>query len=60
MTYEILSNETLTPSDLKDKRVFINSRSTFSGSGQYVNHDTGDNHRTWDDMKTSISMIMDF
>jgi alpha-glucosidase (family GH31 glycosyl hydrolase) len=33
MTYEIFANETTTPSDLKDKRIFLLSRSTFSGSG---------------------------
>lgn len=60
MTYEILSDEALTPADLKDKRVFLLSRSTFSGSGQYVNHWLGDNHRTWSDMKTSIAGVMNF
>lgn len=58
MTYEVLKNETTTPSALKDKRIFLLSRSTFSGSGQYVNHWLGDNHRTWLDMKTSIAGVM--
>jgi len=36
--------------DLKDRRPFIQSRSTFSGSGAYVAHGLGDNQRTWEDM----------
>lgn len=58
ITYEILTNQSVTP--LKDKRIFILSRSTFSGSGQYTSHWLGDNHRTWNDMKYSISGVMDF
>jgi alpha-glucosidase (family GH31 glycosyl hydrolase) len=58
MTYEIISNETLAPADLKDKRAFVLSRSTFPGSGQYVSTWSGDIHRTWGDMKTSIATIM--
>ena len=57
-TRDILVNETLTP--LKDKRTFLLARSTFSGSGQYVQHWLGDNHRTWDDMRHSIAGIMNF
>jgi alpha-glucosidase (family GH31 glycosyl hydrolase) len=58
MTYEIFTDEKRAPTDLKDKRVFLLSRSTFAGSGQYVNHWLGDNHRTWLDMKTSIAGTM--
>lgn len=57
ISYDVMTDETLLP-DLKDKRVFLLSRSTFAGSGQYLNHWLGDNHRTWLDMKTSISGVM--
>ena len=36
------------------------SRSTFPGSGKYVAHGLGDNHRTWEDMKLSIAGVMNF
>lgn len=36
VTYESLTNQSVTP--LADKRVLIQSRSTFSGSGKYVQH----------------------
>jgi alpha-glucosidase (family GH31 glycosyl hydrolase) len=45
---------------LKDKRTFLLSRSTFAGSGQYVQHWLGDNHRNWDNMKWSIAGVMNF
>jgi len=50
------SNESVLPG----KRTFLLSRSTFAGSGQYVQHWLGDNHRTWDDMRTSIAGVMNF
>lgn len=42
------------------KRTFLLSRSTFAGSGQYTQHWLGDNHRTWEDMTTSIAGVMNF
>lgn len=39
---------------------FILSRSTFSGSGQYASHSSGDIMRTWEDMKWSIASLMNF
>jgi alpha-glucosidase (family GH31 glycosyl hydrolase) len=45
---------------LKDQRTFLLSRSTFAGSGKYVQHWLGDNHRNWDNMKWSIAGIMNF
>lgn len=58
VTYEVLTDQETTP--LKDKRIFLLSRSTFAGSGKYVSHWLGDNHRTVSDMKHSISGVMNF
>jgi alpha-glucosidase (family GH31 glycosyl hydrolase) len=40
--------------------LFLQSRSTFAGSGKYVSHSLGENHRTFDDMRLSIAGIMNF
>jgi alpha-glucosidase (family GH31 glycosyl hydrolase) len=57
-TFEIMTNQSTTPN--KNKRPFLLARSTFAGSGQYVQHWLGDNHRTWDDMRYSIAGVMNF
>jgi len=47
-------------SPLHGKRALIMSRSTFSGAGQYGGHWLGDNTNTFEDMKLSISGILNF
>lgn len=58
VTREFFNNITGLPDKLKDKRPFIASRSTFSGSGQYVAHDLGQNQRSWADMAYGIAGTM--
>ena len=52
-TNKILAN-------LRKKRPFIVSRSTFSSAGQYGAHWSGDITSSWEDMKQSIAFVISF
>lgn len=60
-THRILSDITYNPkTPLRDLRTFILSRSTFAGSGQYVQHWLGESKRNWDSMRWATAGIMNF
>ena len=62
VTHEILSNVThrgeLNP--LYDFRKLITSTGTYSGSGQYAQHNLAQMTRSWEHMRYSIAQIMNF
>jgi lysosomal alpha-glucosidase len=40
--------------EIREKRPFVISRSTFAGHGQYAGHWSGDIQSSWYDMKKTI------
>lgn len=53
-------NDALKFAPFDNNRRFIMSRSTFAGSGQYMQHWLGKSQRTWESMRSSIAGIMNF
>lgn len=46
-------------SEIRNSRPFVISRSSFPGIGHYAGHWTGDINSSWDDMKQSITGLID-
>ncbi|XP_060863594.1 lysosomal alpha-glucosidase-like isoform X3 [Metopolophium dirhodum] len=47
-------------SEIRNTRPFVISRSSYPGFGHYAGHWTGDINSSWDDMKQSITDIINF
>ncbi|CAG2059891.1 unnamed protein product [Timema podura] len=47
-------------SEIRERRPFVISRSTFSGHGHYAGHWSGDIASTWYDMKRSVPEMLNF
>jgi len=58
LTEQIATNKAL--KDIRGKRPFVLSRSSFMSTGKHSAKWTGDNASLWDDLKSSIISIMDF
>jgi alpha-glucosidase (family GH31 glycosyl hydrolase) len=58
LTEQIATNKALV--DIRGKRPFILSRSSFLSTGVHSAKWTGDNGATWNDLRASIISIMDF
>jgi alpha-D-xyloside xylohydrolase len=58
LTEAVMTNEALR--DIRGKRSFSLTRSSFPSSGAHTAKWTGDNMASWDDLKSSIISIMDF
>ncbi|RWS03137.1 lysosomal alpha-glucosidase-like protein [Dinothrombium tinctorium] len=59
-TYEVLTTYKSLQKIKHNKRPFIISRSTFSGTGRYGYHWDGDVYSDWFDMKWTIASILNF
>jgi alpha-glucosidase (family GH31 glycosyl hydrolase) len=58
LTEQIATNKALV--DIRGKRPFVLSRSSFPSTGVHSAKWTGDNGATWNDLKSSIISVMDF
>jgi alpha-glucosidase (family GH31 glycosyl hydrolase) len=58
LTEQIATNKALT--DIRQKRPFLLSRSSFLSSGVHTAKWTGDNGATWNDLRASIIAVNDF
>jgi alpha-D-xyloside xylohydrolase len=58
LTEQIATHEAM--ANIRNKRPFVLTRSSFLSSGKWTAKWTGDNGATWDDLKSSIISLMDF
>jgi alpha-glucosidase (family GH31 glycosyl hydrolase) len=58
LTEQIATNQALR--DIRNKRPFLLTRSSFLSSGAHTAKWTGDNGASWDDLKSSVISVMDF